>query len=109
MSDEICVCGDLVSEHQPLISGGVRVTLDDDGGLKCGKLRPQLDWPNAEGWWWSAGENFKPRLLFAWPNYVGEFVVSTRPDIFTREEFEKFIGTVRFTRLLEPNPFPSKN
>lgn len=53
----------------------------------------------------SAGGNFRPRLEFASAQYDGEILLYMRGYGYTRHEFERSFKGVKFTRLIEPNPF----
>lgn len=105
MSAELCVCGKKKSEHgftQDVTK--TECTWEGD----CEEYRPVLDWPDAEGWWWCAGDDFAARLVLAGQDFHNQRYVSMHGGAHTKTQFEAYFGvTARFTRLLEPNPFPS--
>lgn len=117
VSDSMCVCG---HDHMQKCSVPPWSQLvdcccgkDADGrDCRCRDFRVALDWPDAEGWWWSGWRDWEscaPRLLFAWADYTGAIQLRMKIEPCGRQEFEKEYGPARFTRLLEPSPFSTPN
>lgn len=99
MSD-VCVCGHSKSYHENWPR--------DCGSCPCA-YRPVLDWPDSEGWWWMHTTEAGSQLALA------AFVVKRQaiciaivgvPQLDYTEQSDA-AGPARFTKLLEPNPFPA--
>lgn len=65
----------------------------------CGNFRPVLDWPDAEGWWWSK------RQGAVWFNATSNRIFATEFESGLRpSEWGEYFRNDRFTRC-ELNPF----
>lgn len=114
MSAKLCVCGCNEDEHHAIHEEShypESRTVETWQACEkhgCSNFRPVLDWPDAEGWWWCAGDDFAARLVLAGQDFHNQRYVSMHGGAHTKTQFEAYFGvTARFTRLLEPNPFPS--
>lgn len=101
-----CVCGHARSQHHRNVGTGCM--MDDcwtKEGQTCKEFRPVLSWPDSPGWWWITSTKGPPpdggNLVYCYKEQ-DEWGV-----FFIGSEYGSRKGSrdLRFTRLLESNPF----
>ena len=104
-----CVCGHdhiYVSEVM-----GPRLISRCPEKCGCHAFRPVLDWPDSEGYWWFAAYDPQLGIVDCVPfsqhgEIVSQWCVVYDGETYHREDFEAQHCEAKFTRVLEPNPFP---
>ncbi len=92
MSEQLCVCGKVRSEHFPFWFRGTN---------DCQNFRPVLDWPDSAGLWWNeSGVEEINEELELWSGYTGTWI--------SRTEHEKLYDKFKFVKLTEQNPFTAR-
>lgn len=118
MSDELCACGHLATEHFAFQFNGrpmIRCMKCEDDERRYHAFCPSVPWPTSQGWWWmkSSCPLESDWLVYAMQsNRAFEILIAGTDAFFPQQDFEQrhrwcADGPARFTKLLERNPYES--
>lgn len=113
MAEQVCVCGHPKAEHSDCHTSYLGRPLcrhrhDNDCACAQTGFRPALPWPDAEGEWWLASTHTS-ELVFAVKRRAKPFDILVWKRRGGGPYWEGSFENARFTKLLEPNPFPASN
>jgi hypothetical protein len=99
---QVCVCGHPIASH-----GNLTGNCYDNDSCECGDPRPELPWPDSEGWWnrdYIDGETEAwQALVFATKGEDGSLSVI---GLYDEESFLRGEDRpARFVKLTEESPF----